>query len=298
MVDASMSYVAQLALEPLDGAFDASSEPYEFVAETLRKRQTMLDTAGIRGTRSRHAARTRLGTYEVAGNITLHPDPASLDLLLPRILGAAEAADVFALAETLPHFGVMIDRVAKVFTYSGCKVNRAWFRSRAGGLLELELEIFGKTETVGNVGTFPALTLGTSAAYAPYVHSDAVLTLVGSTRVMTGVEIEIDNHLARRFSNSVSATDVSPQDRTITLRATTPYTSSEADLYGQSPAGVTAGVVYTNGNMSTAFTFGVAQFPDTSPVVNARGEITLPLAGVARMTGSTKELAVTHDSVN
>ena len=269
---------------------------YEFIAESLRKRQTILDTAGIRGTRSRHSTRTRLGTYDVEGTITLHPDPAALDLLLPRILGAAEAADSFALAETLPHFGVMIDRVAKVFTYSGCKVNRAWFRSRAGGLLELELEVFGKTESVGNAGTFPALTLGTTAAYAPYVHSDAALTLVGSSRVMTSVEIEIDNHLARRFSNSISATDVSPQDRTITLRATTPYTSSETDLYGQALAGATAGVVYTNGNLNTAFTFGVAQFPDTSPVVNARGEITLALAGIARMTGSTKELVVTHDS--
>ena len=165
MANASAGSLCKLALEPLDGAFDASSEPYEFVSETIRKRATIVDTGGIRGTRSHHAARTRAGAYEVGGTIVLHPSPADLDLLLPRILGTAESSDSFALADSLEnfYFGVMVDRVAKVFTYGGCYVDRATFRSSAGGLLELSLEIVGKTESVGNAGTFPALTLGASA---------------------------------------------------------------------------------------------------------------------------------------
>lgn len=292
MANASMGHQAQLAMD-VATPFDASSEPYEFVSESLRKQGEILDTSGIRGTRSHVAERTREGSDTVSGSITMHVSPAMLDALLPRILGAPENLDVFDLAETIPEFHIMIDRVAKVFTYEGCRVSKATFKGAAGGLIELVLDVVGKTETVGNAGTFPVLSMPVDP---PYVFSDGVLTLQAAQRTFMDFELTIDNALKSRFANSRTATDISPEDRVATFRCTNPFTADEADLYGQALAGAAASLVFTNGSYSTTFSFAALQFPDQSPVVGGKGEIPLQLEGIARKTGATAELTVTHDS--
>ena len=297
MAEASQGAQAKLCIEPgaAPHTFDASSEPYEIVSEGLQRRGSILDTEGIRGTRSHQSERTRPGTYEIGGSITLHPSPADLDLLLPRILGAAESVDVFALDETLPAFGVLIDRVAETFQYTDCKVSKATFRGSAGGLVELAIDVVGTTEVTGT--TYPSLTLSTAANAAPYLLSDGVLNLQSSARKMMDFELVIDNSLNARFTNSQTATSITPQDRVITLKTTNPFTSDEVDLYGQSNAGAAGSLVFTNGGMSTTFTFATLQVPDLSPVVGGKQEIPLVLEMTARMLGSTRELVVTHDSV-
>jgi hypothetical protein len=296
MAEASQGAQARLCMEPgaAPHTFDASSEPYEFTSESLQKRAALLEAPGIRGTRSHHVARTRPGTHEVSGAITLHPSPADLDLLLPRILGEDEVSDVFALAETLPPFGALIDRVAQTFQYTDCRVNKATFRGAAGGLVELELQLVGVAEIAGTA--YPSLSLDTSAKAAPYVFSDGVLTLQSVERQMMDFELVVDNALHARFTNSQTATSVVPRDRVITLRTTNPFTSDEVDLYGQAAAGAAGTLVLTNGQMSTSFAFAALQTPDVSPVVRGKQEIPLVLEMTARMSGATRELVVTHDS--
>lgn len=286
----------QLCMEP--GAsthtFDTSSEPYEFISFGLQARESTLQTDGTRGTRSRSAERLRGGLTVCDGPIVIHPSPADLDLLLPRILGAAEDMDTFALAETIPAFGVLIDESAETFEYSDCYVNRAIFRSSEGGLLELELDIWAKSFTIGT--SYPSLSLGTAANDVPYTHYEAVTTLVSSARDCKRIEIEINNNLERSFNNNQTAQHIFPVDRNIFLRVQTPFTSGETGLDGQSVGGSTGTVVYTNGNMSTTFTFGTLDFPDRPPTVPGRGEIVWDLEMLALETGGTEELVVTHDS--
>jgi hypothetical protein len=274
--------------------FDTSSEPYEFLTESIAKSATHLDTDGIRGTRSHSKEVVREGIYTVAGTITMNPSPADLDLLLPRILGAAASGDTFALAETLPAFGVLVDRVAERFQYTDCYVNRATFRSQAGGLLELSLDILGKTEVKGT--SYPSITLGVTAADAPFVHQDAVVTLAAGAEECLSIEIVIDNVLDARFANSQTAGSITPQDRIITCNLVMPYTSDETSLYSQAVGGIAATIKYTNGDISTLFTFGILQTPDNSPTVPGKSEITLPLAMVARKSGTTEALVVTNDA--
>jgi len=298
MADDSQGAQAQLCVEP--GAsphtFDGSSEPYPFVSEGLARADTLLDTNGIRGTRSHASERVRSGVYTVGGTILLHPSPADLDLWLPRILGAAESTDTFDLAETLPEFGVLIDRVAKTFEYTDCKVNRATFRSSVdgNGLLQLELDIVGKTEVEDT--SFPTLTLGTADNDAPYAHHDSVVTLAGGAVDARSIEIVIDNLLEASFNNSRTATSITPQDRIVTVRTVHPFNSDVTGLYGTAAAGIDGSVVYTNGNMSTTFTFGQLQFPNESPLVSGKNSIPYTLNMTARKGGLTNELVVTHDS--
>jgi hypothetical protein len=293
MPDGSMGHQSRLSMAAAGTAIGSYTEAYEFRSEGLRATREIVESKGIRGTRSEPIERTRDGLIRVAGSIALHATPSMLDLVLPRIMGAAESTDVFAVAETLPEFDVLIDRVARRFVYGACKVSRATFRASAGGALELDLEINGKTETV-SATAFPSITAPTDP---PYIWSDAVCTVEGSARIVTQWELTIDNQLEARFSNSQNATSIHTQGRVVTVSMTVPYTSDEIDLYGIAASGASgATFVLTNGGRSLTFTVGALMVADSSPVVGGPGEVLLQLSGTAKSTGSTKELQITNDS--
>jgi len=290
---ASMGHQAQLCMDA--SAIDGSSEPYEFVSESLAEQAEILDTNGIRGTRSHSKERTRQGLKQVQGQITLHPSPLDLDNLLPRILGAAESSDSFALAETLPEFNVMIDRVADAFLYSACQISKATFRGSAGQYVELVLDIIAKTETEGQ--TFPSLTLGTSVADEPFVFSDGVMTLQGATREVFDFELVIDNAGSARYTiGSNTATDILISDRIVTLGTNCANVSGNAALLKQATGGAAGTLVFTNGNVSTTFSFAALQAPNKTPTVTGKGEIPINLEMTARKSGSTNEIVITNDS--
>lgn len=293
MPDSSQGFQARLSLGPVGTAIDAFAESCEFISESLHKEQTTVETGGMRGTRSHPAERTRDATAVIRGDIRLSATPRLLDLLLPRILGAPEVADLFALAETVPEFDVLIDRVARRFVYGGCRVDKAVFRGKAGGLLEMTLSLAGKTETVSAV-PFPAIT---PPVDLPYVFHEATLTLLGIARQMLEFELVVDNRLVARFTNSTTATDVSATDRIVTLACVLPFTTAEVDLYGPNVAGAGAGsLAFTNGGAHLTFSLPRVQFSDRSPAVTGRGEILLRLQGTARTAAGVPELTVVNDS--
>lgn len=272
-------------------AIGSYTESVEFVGESLAKKQTILDTGGIRGTRSHPAERTRDGTYVVEGTIHFHCSKGLLDLLLPRILGGG-SSPTYTLAETLPAFDVLVERVANRFVYGTCKVSRATFKARASGLLELALDVVGETEAV-SATAFPAIAPPTDA---PYLWQDCVVTLNSAARVVTEFELVVDNHLRARFSNSQTASDLYPTDRTVSLRCTVPFNGDETDLYGANTAGAAAAsLVFTNGANNVTFALARVQFPDHSPIVAGKGEIVLRLDGTAKKLASTSELVVTNN---
>jgi Phage tail tube protein len=276
------------------GAASPVSEAYEFLSESVRAEKTILDTSGIRGTRSHPKERTRIGVYRVGGRIVMQPTPEELANLLPRILGAAAAGQNYDLAEGLPEFFCTVDRVTRVFTYAGCKVVRATFQSSEGQPLELALDIVGKTETVAAAGSFPAIAPGLTA---PYVMMDGVLTLLGGSRQFSQFELVIENTpLANRFMNSVTVTDVPIIDRQVTLKTLHPFTAANADLYDQALAGAAGTLAFTNGGYATTFSFANLQSPAISPVVSGRGELMLEVRMTAKKSGATNEVAVAHDA--
>ena len=122
-----------------------------------------------------------------------------------------------------PYFQCVIDRVAKVFTYIGCKVARATFRSAKGQPLEVAVEIAAIKESIGAAGSFPALALD---AAAPFVFTDGVLTLGGTVYQVEEFETTIDWHLKLdRYMNSQYRTDLVSTDLTVRLRADKPINS-------------------------------------------------------------------------
>jgi hypothetical protein len=282
--------------------FDSSSESYEYVSESVKKRGRVIGATGIRGTRSSPKERARLGAYTVGGRIVFNPDPGMLDLWLPRILGGSESADSFPLAETLPEFGLLFNRVTTTFEYKSCQVSRAMFHGQAGpgdgdvDLVQMVIEVMAKDEATGT--SAPSVTLSTSANTAPYVHSDATFSFNSATRQPREWWVMIDNHLQPRYVNSLTPTRISARDRTVVCRIAIPYDDDAANLYTQSSDGTSGTVTLTNGNMSTLFTFANLKPVQESPVTPGKTELELYVNMVARSSGATKELVITHDSTS
>lgn len=281
--------------------FDASSERYEFLYESVQARKRIVGGQGIRGTREESQESTRFGSYPVAGRLAMHVNPLMLDLWLPRILGAAENANVFDLAESLPSFGLLFNRVTQTFEYTDCVVSKAMFRAQAGPsdgdaeLLELVLEIVGKTEATGT--SVPAVSIATTATSTQnLLMAEGVFTFNSAARETKQVTILIDNHIQPRWVNSLTPTALCPRGRTIAVQTRHPYDSGTSNLYGQARAGATGTIVFTNSTVSTTFTFGTLQCMDESPIIRGKTEIDLIMNMVARKTGSTASLSVTNDS--
>jgi len=277
------------------------TKTYEFISEAFGAKPEHTETGGIRGTRSRPSENVVLNKIPVDGPVEVEPVPSLLSAWgLQAILGGTptgSAPVTYPLGETVPAYFHTFDRIAKVFTYAGVKVNKATFRSSEGQNLRLGFEFAGLTETVGAAGTFPAIPAAAAAIplEAPFQHESALFTFNGVARNVKDVEILFDNHLdLERYLNSLTRTALPEQDRTVSVTVTTPFTSDETDLYLQAlQPGVGGTVVYTNGTKTLTFTFAALQAPVPTPSTSGKVEIPLKMTFMARMLGATREVVVT-----
>ena len=312
----SQGALSKLAVEPdvSPHTFDDDSEFYDFLYEDIAKRGSIVDPDSITGTRSKWAAFTRESAYLVGGKLATNTSQYDLDLWLPRILGAAESpADNFALSESLPAFGILIDRVGDVFEYEDCYVNRGIWRGRAGPgdgrvqFVEQIVEVLGKDEdaTTAWPGTLTvADDLITATNRSPYGCADATLTIGGTPYGMKSFVIMVDNHLQPRWvTGGLTPAAICPAGRTIMLRAVLPFTAADdavAALYAHANqlTGVAATLVFTSSaNHSTTFTFTSLQWTHNSPTVPGKQEITATFDFIARKTAAgTDELVVTNEN--
>ncbi|WP_417386927.1 phage tail tube protein [Gimesia sp.] len=276
--------------------FDTSSIPIEIILpESLHEEAQILETNGMRGTVEHNKERTREGLKRSSGSIKIACSRIVLDALLPYICGTAESSNMFALADTIPEFMLMIDRGAKVYTYSGCRIAKANFNGSKGDFLYLDLDIEAETETTGDAGSFPVLTMPLEK---PYLMSDGVLTLVSDTRAFEKFSLTIENKLnTEQFENNLTRYDISMIDRVITLATDHPWSTDNTDLLKQALDGAAGTAVFTNGAASgDVLTFDMAaiQYANVTPTHNAKDVTRLPLTGMVRSSGSTKPLIITN----
>lgn len=271
----------------------------EFLREDLKRKRVIGVANTIRGTRSKMSSRARLGPYRFQGTIHMTCSPGDLALLLPWALGADASGTTFAVAESLQTFAVLTSRVTEVFEYQDCYINQLLLHGKAGNgeqpdFLTLSLQIFAKTRAVGV--TFPSgAALSTTAAYAPYVHQDVVLTLESAAREVKEFWCLVNNHLQQRYVNSLTPTATCPSDRTVMLRTIHPYDTDHDDLLDSAVAGAAGTLAITNGAVSTSLAFANLRASNEDPEIEGKKEIDLELNMTAYATG-TKEIIITNDS--
>jgi len=277
------------------GTADPVDTRYDFLNENLSCSEEFPDTGGLRGTRSHVIERVRAGIRRVQGSITMQPTPVELAALLPWILGANASGTLFALADALTSRFITVDRGAKVFTYSGCFVDSATFRSSQGQPLSLTLNIVGSDETVANSGTFPSLAIDT--ATNAFMFHDLALSIASVTYQAKDFDLTVNNHIDkdRMFNSQVLSLATKSMDRTINFRTNLPYGDATA-VYSTGASGVLVAGTFTNNLVSVLFSMVKVAFPRRSPTVGGRQEVMLPLEGVAYRSGATLELVTTLDS--
>lgn len=295
--------------------------------------------AGIRGTRSRGREGERRVGVAVSGTINLTPRYTELRTLLPLILGGSEAGAgsagdpyTYALAETLPTFYLLVQRVPSeisshtkaVFLYEGCTVSRATFSASQAGPLSLALDIEASTEKAyqhGSVstafdGSTAVISSGTAVPTSSpgteqcWIFSDtqgsaANMKLGAADREAFDWSLTLDNVLdTTRQMNSLYRRSMPAQDRDLQMAATVPFSTAEMDLFWPD---VNDGSPDMNDNevrfvadaamsaITLRFLLGTWNPVPVTPSVSAKNEVVLPLAGpVYRKNSSTAkpELAV------
>lgn len=289
---AAMGAISQVGM----AASAPATELYDLISGDFGLIEEHYQADGTTGTRSKHAERNRANTRKATGSLTFQPNAVELSTLLPRILGGSASGTDYPLAETLPSFTLVIDKVTKVFTFATCYVNRATFRSSQGQPLEVQLDIEGLDESVGNAGTFPAISLNLTGG-GPFMHSDVVIAVGGSNYSFRSFEMIVDNMLdTERFFNATSRASIPSRGRSITWRLDGPYGDNSA-LYNLTVTGVAALATFTH-STATSLVFSSAKvcFPRRGPILNGKEEIMLPLEGMAYMSSTTRELVTTLDS--
>jgi hypothetical protein len=297
-----MGYQSQLGfkIETTYGTAVTVDRKLVFVNESLKKTGVIVEREGLRGFLDEIAEDTRTGPYTVAGQIILEPNPEDLAALLPWLLAPGWVSGTqFDLADTQKSATIVIDRVAKVFTYAGCLVNRVTFSGAPGGMIRVVIDIIGQSEAVGNAGTFPSLTAGVTQ---PYMFNDLVLTLLTSVvKKCRSFELSVDFGLQPRLMNDTTIDSAPKSQQRITLNVELPYaagtgTSGNTDLYEQALAGAPGSLVLANAGYSTTFAFATLQVPAESPTAQGRTEIPLTLNMVAKRLSTTRPMVITHDS--
>ncbi len=284
---------------------------YEVMSNTLARHASHIASAGIRGTRQHTAERVAVGPYTISGSTVHNPTPLELDGLLPFIMGGSKDANtnIIAFAETLPDAYIAVNKIAvhnstAWVLYNNCKAARATFRGATGQPLEVSIDWEGLTETLDLAA--PTLTYKTDGIY---VVSQGVFTLGGTAYPVNEFELTIDNGaVTDRFYNlsTHARSDIPLTDHVVTFRTNIPWSSTDSQstvaVYDETDAniaGQAATLVFSGTSIALTFSMPLLQLVASSPVVNGRGEITLPLQGQARaktVATAADTLTITNDS--
>lgn len=284
------AFAAQLGM----GAASPVTERYEFLSTTLAARTTIVQSGGIRGTRSKYSHRVRKASEAVNGNIVMNPSATEIDLLLPRILGGSTAGGVTTVADALTAFYICVDKVSKVCEYDGCVVSRAVFSGSPGQPLQLSLDIEGTSETEAAAGTFPALSIDTDNMF---VFSDLTFKLPTTSIPISSFSLTIDNALeTNRFLNSLTRTEIPALDRSVTVDVSMPYTTDNMAYYTSAKAATAqvGALVMADGSSTYTVALPALQANASGPDVPSKAaELMLSLSFEALRTAAATEVTFT-----
>lgn len=295
---------AQFAVKTGTGSQDFSSGALRlpFYHEDFQ----CIDTVGppdvIVGSRTVPSERARRGPQLTRGIIDVPVSPLELDTLLPMILGAVEATNVFAVAETVPTFAALIDKVSRRYQYTDGVVDKATFHAVQSGpgappnFIVLRMECLFKDEDAATNAAYPSLTLGLTTGYIPYVFEDSVLSLATVAKEPMAWTIGINNFIDQRYVASLTPVTNCPARRRVTLSAKFAADTDHVALRNVATAGVAGAIVVTNGSLSTTFDFACLQAPRKTPIITGHTESDFTVNFVARGLSTTKEIVVTNVS--
>lgn len=252
--------------------FDASSERYEIISETIRYTDNLVGSRGLTGTIHKIKNHLRSGVRIVYGQILMEVGPYELINWMPRVLGSPASAVTGAGTDASPlvvtttgvfnlrPFDIMLsrdivdgsgDNVAQIYRH--CGVNRAMFRTRASvgdnqedQVMQMMLDIIGYEEHVYVDDTAPPYHLWPDPGPSLptdlrlyWLHGDGRLYLdapAASTEYYyDALNLSINNNLRPYTRNFNRVTCLQSGGQHIRLQMPTPLelTNSYAEAYAE-----------------------------------------------------------------
>lgn len=309
MAACAQGAMARLAMKEGTGEIDFSTgaTAFPWFRESLQKRATIGHPDVIIGSREEVSERARFSPYFYGGWVVFPLSPGFADFFFPWVLGEDESTNTFALAETLQTFGMLVDKVTGVHEFYNGNVNQVVIEGSTGqgngpNFLTCAVQcIFKNYKPPASAESFPSVTLGTTAEFAPLVTEDSDnsgtsrLVIGGSARPYKKFRLSINNHIQPRYVNSLEPATLCPTRRTINLSAVLPYDSDNSGLYDAAVAGSSGTLTFVNGTTSIEFAFAALQADVLTPIVPGKTEIDMQLNMAARKASSTSSLIVTID---
>lgn len=243
-----------------------------------------------------HGDRVSEGIQIFEFALLIEPSAEEIDKLLV-LAGFTEASDLFTLSDNsdLTSFTTHIDRSAANQIYAGTKVDKMIFRGQQGRHpISCELHCKALSMTEGTYSGTPITNRG-----APYAFSAGSLALPTAYRFNSWVQV-LDNHLAARWNDEVTASALANVERTVHMGINTPYTTSEKALLttaiGASRlTGLTGTVTFSATPRSTTFEYFDLKWEANPPDLPGKPhEVRMPIWFKAYETDDNHEVEVTN----
>lgn len=171
----------------------------------------------------------------ITGSASLNPRADNLQTLCLPIFGGSAFALNVKLPGTICNYfqlGHYDPYNARILDYADLVVAQATFAAQQGGLLNLSMNLEGKTASVdATVANWPALSLSTQQ---PFAMRQGTLTIGGTAKLFKRFQFTVDNGiLADEFFNSLTRGDMPSVMQTFTLTHDSPWeTATEIDNLG------------------------------------------------------------------
>lgn len=131
--------------------------------------------------------------------------------------------------DSLPSYTIVIDRIADIFQYIGCKIESFKLSGAAGDFIKVDVNIVGQAEEVG--AETASLTKST---LKPFLFSGGSLTF-GSTEVeITSVDLEYKNGLKNDIQTNITGLYVyepQPSERQISINCEMLFDDTSLEQY-------------------------------------------------------------------
>jgi hypothetical protein len=297
--------------------FDASSERYNILAETLSVKKFLQGRRQIVGDLSTYDGALRGKTYLVTGALVMNASPKNLHAWLPRALwnapGTSGGASTYTIGNS-PNdflFDVLVSRENATFRYTDCRVARLVLRSETAAaqeeneeLVELIVYIMGVDEDPDAADDWPdpepALQL--TGAYVPYAHweTSGAFQLDSNVTSYDEFNLDINNKLYPLFRNSKTPGCFRSTGREITLGMRTPLNSTTIAMANDiHDVGEAAQFVFTHtATPGCSMTINIPRVRNMyeTPVTRNKGEIPMQLnLEATRIDGATPEINIIND---
>lgn len=290
----SIGSAAKLAIEDSGGTspetFNASSERYDFLYETMTKKQRRVGNRTIKGDLADWDERSVEGASLCSGVVAFNASPLWFSKWIPRIIGATtngnngDGDPIYEPDTALPRFDMLIYREAKTFHFYDCYVNRCVLRGQsAPGEEEPEaitavVQLIAKQRvtTTSWPATEPSIDVTMNSL--PDVMGLADLNIGGTDYPFDSFVLSIDHSLIVKWRNSLTISCIRPGMRKVRLQVNSPFLTASFDALHEVLTSRPAGLLKFNrpgplDDSYSEFNFGKLDNVGDDPTVRGKTEV-------------------------